>query len=388
MAFQLKSETLRAAGNTALAEAKSISERAGAAGRQMTPAEQAAHDAAIAQGYQIVDQMKAAKADESILAKARAMADEIGDINGTGTGNRGGAQVKARDWAAKTADKMTAAAEQFGVKALVTGSIDVANPISAGVVPMPDNPTRLIDLIVQREPLSGNAFSYLRQTVRTNNAAPVADLALKPTSVFTYAEIDDKAHVIAHLSQPIPERYLADHSALESLLSSEMFRGVNQAVEAQVISGTGVGENMTGILAAAGTVAVPYATSVFATLRKARTALATREEVPTAWAFSLADAELFDLSMDNQGRFYGSDVDDVVFGNLPKIVIPGIPAGVAVLADWTQCKLFVREDVKLDADRSGANFTNNSVVLRAEGRYGFGVLRPQAFAIVDLTAGV
>lgn len=385
MAFQLRSETLRAAGNAAVKEAREVAEKAATASRQMTPAEQAAHDAAIAKGYQIVDQIKAAKADESILAKARALADEIGDINGTGAGNRGGAQVKARDWAAKTADKMTAAAEQFGVKALITGSIDVANPISAGVVPMADNPTRLIDLIVQREPLSGNAYSYLRQTVRTNNAAPVADLALKPTSVFTYAEVDDKANVLAHLSQPVPERFLADHSALEALLSSEMFRGVNQAVEAQVISGTGLGENMTGILTTAGTVAVPYDTSVYNTLRKARTALAVREEVPTAWAFSLADAESLDMYRDGNGRFYGSDVDDVIFGNLPKITIPGIPAGVAILADWSQCKLFVREAVKLDADRSGANFTTNSVVLRAEGRYGFGVLRPQAFAIVDLT---
>lgn len=373
-------ERFRDAGNLAVKEARTIAEKAD--GRNMSTTEKAVYDAAMTKGRQLLDQIKAAKADEAILEQARALAREIGSDQPT---NRGGTQVKAREWAAKAAEKVRYTAEQFGVKALVTGSVDVPNPISVGVVPMPDNPTRLIDLIVQREGLTGNAFSYLRQTVRTNNAAPVADLALKPTSVFTYDEIDDKAHVIAHLSEPIPERYLSDHAALESLLSSEMFRGVNQAVEAQVINGTGVGENLPGIMTTPGTTAVPFATDLFTTLRKARTALATREEVPTAWAFSLADAELLDLQKDTTGRHFGSDVDDVVFGNLPKLVVPGVPAGWAILADWNQCRLFVREDVRLDADRSGANFTNNRVILRAEGRYGFGMLRPQAFAIVDLT---
>ncbi|WP_460863212.1 phage major capsid family protein [Rhodococcus aerolatus] len=71
-------------------------------------------------------------------------------------------------------------------------------------------------------------------------------------------------------------------------------------------------------------------------------------------------------------------------GTLPKIVSRSVPAGTALLGDFTQLSLFVREDVKLDADRSGANFTRNEVVLRSEGRFGLGVLRPQAFVKVAL----
>lgn len=67
----------------------------------------------------------------------------------------------------------------------------------------------------------GNSFSFLRQTVRTNSAAPVADVALKPTSVYSLAEIEDRVRVIAHLSEPVPERYFADLSALEDFLRSE-----------------------------------------------------------------------------------------------------------------------------------------------------------------------
>lgn len=43
-------------------------------------------------------------------------------------------------------------------------------------------------------------FSYLRQTVRTNNAAPVATGALKPTSISTLARVESRLRVIAHLS--------------------------------------------------------------------------------------------------------------------------------------------------------------------------------------------
>jgi hypothetical protein len=46
----------------------------------------------------------------------------------------------------------------------------------------------------------------------------------------------------------------------------------------------------------------------------------------------------------------------------------------------------VREDARIDADRSGDNFKANLVDVRCEGRYGFACLRPQAFAVLDLTA--
>jgi hypothetical protein len=76
---------------------------------------------------------------------------------------------------------------------------------------------------------------------------------------------------------------------------------------------------------------------------------------------------------------------DNVFGGLPRIASTQVPAGVAILGDWRLARLFVRESMRLDADRSGVSFTRNRVTLRAEGRYGIGYLRPQAFAVLDLT---
>ncbi len=169
-----------------------------------------------------------------------------------------------------------------------------------------------------------------------------------------------------------------------------MFNGVMDAVEDQAVNGNGTGENFQGILGAAGTTAVPFDTDALTTARKAWTALQVLHEAPTAWVMSPADAEMFDLVREDTAGMYLSTGPGLsnVFGNLPRIVSTSLPAGIAILADWNQAELFVRSGMQLDADRSGDNFTTNQVVLRAEGRFNIGILRPQAFAIVDLDAAV
>jgi hypothetical protein len=48
-------------------------------------------------------------------------------------------------------------------------------------------------------------------------------------------------------------------------------------------------------------------------------------------------------------------------------------------------RVYVREGAHMDVGASGVLFTKNQFVARGEGRYGIGVLRPSAFAIIDLT---
>lgn len=362
--------------------ARLLVEKADRERRAMTAAERSQFDGLIAEGRQALDQIDQLKSDQNIMDQAKAFAASVGSPISSSSKPRG---VKARDWAAGVAKQMGQTADHLNVKALINGNIDVPNVISSSPVTLPDNPTRLIDLLVNNQPLTGGReFEYVRQTVRQNNAAPVADNALKPTSIFTWDPFTDTAKVIAHLSEPIPERFFSDFASLLQILESEMFRGVREAVEAQVVLGDGEGENMTGFFATSGVVNQAYTTSLFTTLRKARTGFQTREEVPTAWAFNPADAERFDLSQDANDRYY----DDLknIFGDVRQVVSNSIPAGQALLGDFDQCGLFVREDIQFAADRSGPLFDRNQVKLRAEGRFGFAVLRPQAFTIVDLTA--
>lgn len=298
---------------------------------------------------------------------------------------------EARAWAQRAAQAIHAAGGEG--RALVSGAVDVPRLVEATIPPL-TRPNRLIDLLVNRKQLEGNAFEYFRQTVRTNNAAPVADNALKPTSVFTTEAVQDRARVVAHLSEPAPIRLLQDVEGLQVWLASEMAEGVLDALERQIIRGDGTGENMAGILTVAGTVPVAFATDVPTSIRKGLTALQTAGEAPNAVVLNPADAETIDLSRwgANGGYLLPNALTAAPGGNIfggpeiQRVISPSVPAGKAVLGDWQQLQLYIREQVNVLLDLGGELFTHNQFVARGEGRFGIGVLRPSAFALVNLTA--
>jgi hypothetical protein len=83
---------------------------------------------------------------------------------------------------------------------VTTGSVDVPALVEPSVTAIP-HPARLIDLFPNRIVADSNVFEFSVQSARTSNAAPVADLALKPTSVLTVKAVEDRCRVIAHLSE-------------------------------------------------------------------------------------------------------------------------------------------------------------------------------------------
>lgn len=379
--------------------ARTITEKAMAAGRDaLTANEQTTYDTHMAKARDALDSLKSVKADESILTQARALADEIGEPVDSADSRTGGRRKAARGlWAKSTAERMAKAmtAEVDGQKALVSGSIGVPSPIETGIVTMSEPPRSLLDLIPTKGLGggfdAGNTFTFLRQTVRTNNAAPVADGELKPTSVYTIEEVEDRVHVLAHLSEPVPERYFSDHSNLEDFLRDEMEAGLYRALEAQVLGGDGTGENLTGLLNTSGLIIQPFATDALTSVRKAMTSLEVFGITPSALVLNPVDAEALDLLRDSgaTGKYLlGDPAGDGVekLWKVPRVRSNAVAAGTAILGDWNQAQVVVREDATLALDRSGENFTRNLVVMRLEGRFGFAVKRPNAFVEIDLAA--
>lgn len=311
--------------------------------------------------------------------------DFVKQLSGAGDGTLAGLGDKER-WAEQVATRLTKTVGEFGVKALTTGGIDVPQVVES-VVTKPVEPSRVLDLLVNRKAIPGNEFEFLRQTVRTNNAAPVADGALKPTSVYTFEDESDRARVFAHLSEPIPLRYLDDHAEIRRVLSTQMAEDLYLAIEEDTLVGDGTGEHFTGLTETLGVQPQAYVTDVLTTLRKARTLLTTSGETPTAWVFNHADLEAIDLMREDgaTGGFLAGVVDKI-FGNLPTVGTSVIPAGTAYLGDWNQIRLYVRDGGRLDADASGELFDKNQAKLRYEGRFGMAVLRPSAFVEIDLTS--
>lgn len=364
-----------------------------AAGREMTANEKTTFDQHYREALRLKAKADTTEKDQSVLDQAQALAREVGDpIGGPVSGKTSYGRITS-PWAQAASAKLAEKAGRVGIKALVSGSIDVAAPLSPGIAEVPDFPRRLIDLVLDREAISGNVFTFVQQTARTSNAAPVADGQVKPTSNYTFEEVEDRARVVAHIVEGIPERLLADHANLERLLSDELEADLVREVEDQIVAGDGVGENFPGLLSTSGTVAVPFFADLLSTCRRARTVLDDLGEVPTAWCFNSADLEAIDLMRENTGgantggfMVNTSTLDNVFGSGLPRIGVPSLPPGQAILGDFRQCRLVVREDARIDADRSGDNFKANVVDVRCEGRYNVAVLRPQAFAVLDLTA--
>ncbi|MCE3555450.1 phage major capsid protein [Pseudonocardia sp. RS11V-5] len=371
---------------------ESITDRAEKEGRDLTSAEEQRAQRHLEEAKAATEQIKALKADQSMRAQIADLGGGLGLIDGSASPGRrtegelpSYAKRKASAWAQDTAERITKVQTAHGIKALVAGSVDVRAPAD-DTVTFPQYPLRVLDLLTDRKAMSGNVFSYLRQTVRDLNAAPVPDGAVKPTSVVTTTEIEDRCRVVAHISEPVVERLLADYDDLEDFLRSELEFGVLQALEAQLVSGDGQGEDFTGLLHTSGTIAQPYVTSPWVSIRKGLTALEVMGESPTAIVVHPADAEAFDLAREGtEGGWLLASAPGNITTGLPLVRSIAVPPGTALLGDWRQTRLYVREDAKVDVDRSGDLFTTNQVRLRVEGRWGLAVRRPSAFAAVDLT---
>ena len=371
--------------DTAVADLKAYAQTLDASDRPMTPAERTALKAKMTKVEDLKAQTDAADFMRLLAGGSPGPGNLAEQVQAVADGHPGPTSKAAAAWSARVAKSVTAAVGESGVKAISTGGIDT--PALIGPVVEKVTPTRILDLITDRVEISGNEFEYIRQSVRTNNAAPVADGAVKPTSVYTFEDESDRVRVFAHLTEPIPLRILADHKDVAAVLERQLAEDTLTALEADVLTGDGTGEHFTGITNAAGVLTQAYTTNPLVTLRKALTKLVKTGEKPTAWVLNFDDLETLDLMREDgaTGGFM-TGIDEKVFGNLPRIGTSAIPAGTAYLGDWRQLRLIVRENGRLDADVSGELFTKNQLKLRHEGRFGFAVLRPSAFVEVDLTS--
>jgi hypothetical protein len=178
-----------------------------------------------------------------------------------------------------------------GMKALApSGAAVVGQEMKPDPVALGQPALSLLDVI----PVTAHAtteFAYMRQTVRTNNAAVVAEGAVKPTSVYTVNKVPNSRVVVAHLSEGIPRFWLIDQVSLETFVSDELEYGLRLAVEAKVLADV---NGTSGIQAHA------YSTSVLATLRKSVTKLEVAGHTASAFVLHPTDWEGVELALSSQ----------------------------------------------------------------------------------------
>jgi len=262
----------------------------------------------------------------------------------------------------------------------------------------------ILQFIPRPQSLSGDAVSYLRETVRTHNATVVEPLAVKPTSIYTLTRIDDRARTIAHLTEPISRNWLSDAPMLQSYIDGALREGLVLEMENEVLNGDGTGEHFTGIFNA-GVGVQPFFLDVFTTTRQAITTLDLRNVQPTGWAFHPTDWEYFELQVDlvEQYKLKGAGQDLPVdrarrrLWGLPVGLSTQMTVGTGILGQWQSAtQLWPREEARVDWSEAftrevdgevKSGFQTNAVQFRAEQRAAFGVTAPRRMLIVDLMAG-
>ena len=270
-----------------------------------------------------------------------------------------------------------------------------------GIVPQTRRRLRILDLIPTLPfPGVGNRFDYTREEGTFDPAEDlstgpyeVAELSAKPPAAITLVDDEVKAATIAAWFKT-PRQQIADIPTLQGVLQGRLFYMVMRRLENQIVGGDGTGENLTGILHTSGVGDIAYASGVPLTdlILDGSTAVELLESEPNAVVVNPSDkatalkalASTSGVRLDSGGAFATPATD--IWG-LPMISSTAIAAGTALVADFTQTTIFVREGVVLRiSDSDQDDFVKNRLTLLGEMRAGLAIWNSGAFALVNLAS--
>jgi HK97 family phage major capsid protein len=361
-----------------LGAARQVAEKCRDEGREFTPAEADEVNTALAEAKSINATLSADAKSQQIMGELNAMASSSAGLLG-GDGRR---LAFGKQMASDAADKIMPPSAHGAKAVAVSGTAVVSQQFVADPVQLGQPPTSLLSVLpvtVQTSP----QFAYLRQSVRTNAAAIVAEGAVKPTSTYTVVRIEDKLDVIAHLSEALPRMWMADSPSLQQFLSNELAYGLALAVEAMAIA---------DIAGTSGIQSQAYSTSVLQTLRKSVTRLESNGYPPATFVLHPTDWETTELAV--------ASVNAIEHMSLPFDPVArrlwGIPITVTNAQTAGVAHTLAQGAVGLNTDSQGVqiawsetsnadDWSRNLIRARCEGRYATSIFQPLGVVQSDLT---
>jgi HK97 family phage major capsid protein len=264
------------------------------------------------------------------------------------------------------------------------------------VIP-PMRTNRVRDLFPSRT-TSAAVIEYFRMTGFTNNAAAVSErtgttFTAKPQSSFTFVGEQAPVRTLAHW-EAAHRNVLADEPQLRSIIDNELLYGLRLQEDAQILTGDGVGENLTGILATSGIQTYSWSAGVLGdnkadAIRRAATLSFLAYYEPTGVVLHPNDWEDIELSKDDNGQYLVAV--SVAMGGEPKlwripvVDTPAMTEGQALVGAFgTGAQLYDREQASIRISEQHADFfVRNAIVVLAEQRLALAVKRPEAFVKVS-----
>lgn len=280
---------------------------------------------------------------------------------------------------------------------------------SAGALIIPDQtgifdegtamrPLSILDVLT-RGTTESDSIEYVKVTGFTNNAAGVAeadsvddadDTGRKPWSSLALLRVNEPVKTIAH-GEAATTRALSDAGQMRTILDTFLRYGLLEQVEDDIISGAG-GNTFSGILTVSNTQDQAFDTDLLTTARKAKTKVRVGGRArANAYLMHPNDWEAFDLELTLGGtqvnRIAAEESTPRLWG-LPVVESEAVPEGTAIVADFTKAVFYDRQQTTVQATSGYMDFfMKNLVAVLAEMRAAFAVIRPEAFVVIDLSAG-
>ena len=285
-------------------------------------------------------------------------------------------------------------------KALVySGGSDLADPQRApGYIDILQREINVMDL-VQRISMTSDTVEYVREDTFTNAAATVAEASattgtsgLKPESTLVFSIQTSPVRTIAHWI-PITNRMLADAPAIRGIINGRLLLGLDLELEDQILTGDGLGENLTGLLSVAGiNIQGLGSDNVADAIFKGRTQVrVTGRSRPNAVVMHPNDWEAIRLLRENSasatlGNYLmgpPSAVGATTLWGMPVVESEGETENTGLVGDFAMgASLFDREMAAIRVGTIDDQFVRNMQTILAELRAAFVIWRPSAFAKV------
>lgn len=254
-------------------------------------------------------------------------------------------------------------------------------------IDLPKRPDLVVRDLLTVVPITTGTAEYAKQTVRQNNAAPVAEGAQKPYSNYGWEKATANVKTIAHLAK-ITRQALDDAPRLQGEVDSEMRYGLALAEDAQILNGDGTGENLLGLMLQATAYAAPANVTIpnMTRIDKLRLALlqASLGLYPSdAIVTSETDWAVIELTKDSAGGYIFANPLAMAGPTLwGKRVVPtnsmaigSFLAGAFKMAATLYDRLAVEV---LISSENADDFEKNLLTMRAEERVALAVKRPAA----------
>lgn len=283
------------------------------------------------------------------------------------------------------------------VKDITSLTTDAAGSVGALVQPARTAPVMLqqrrmtIRALLAAGTTASSSIEYEREKLFTNNAAPVAEGALKPQSELQFEDATATVRTIAHWMRASVQ-ILADVPGLRSMIDNRLRYGLAFAEETQLLNGSGTGQNLPGLVTNATAYAAPgslVAATPVDVIRLMILQVALAEYPANGIVLNPIDMAAIEMLKDEQSRYLIGNpqgtIDKRLWG-LPVVETQAMGVDKSLVGAFDlAAQIFDRQDATVEVSTEDQdNFVRNKVTIRAEERLALAIYRPQAIVYGDL----